>query len=297
MATQDEQVPKTLFACALDVLRTGDGFAKADKSSKYAALWKSGAIEEIVSVEDETDAMPDHPARPDNVVVVAPQKVKQGSRKAFVHGLAHAESYAIDLMWDMVARFVDQQLPREFYDDWVRIADEESQHFHAWAHRLTELGSFYGDLPGHDGLWDSAHETRGDILTRMAIVHLVHEARGLDVAPNAVARFEKADDQISLKILSKNYREEQTHVGAGVKWFRYVCEREGEDPIKKFQEIVPKYFQGKLKPPFNKEARDAAGLYEEWYMPLSSLAAPVSKEATVSAATESAVAAEERQRP
>ncbi|RLN37391.1 hypothetical protein BBO99_00003862 [Phytophthora kernoviae] len=183
--------------------------------------------------------------------------------------LAHAESYAIDLMWDIVARFMPLNLPRAFYDDWVRIAGEEADHFNSWAHRLTELGSFYGDLTGHEGLWDAAYETRDNILARLAVVHLVHEARGLDVFPNAVQRFKKASDEVSLTIIHKNYREETTHVGAGVRWFRYVCERDGEDAIGKFHEIVPQYYKGTLKPPFNTEARDKAGMLEEWYLPLS----------------------------
>ncbi|RLN65095.1 hypothetical protein BBJ28_00018252 [Nothophytophthora sp. Chile5] len=262
--------PPTLFACALDVLRTGDAFAKAEKTARYVAQWQSGAVSVVFNEQDDVSNVPDHPARPEDVQVVAASKAKQGSRKAFVHSLVHAESYAIDLMWDMVCRFVALDLPRAFYDDWVRIAGEEAQHFSSWAHRLTELGSFYGDLAGHEGLWDAAHETRGDLLARLAVVHLVHEARGLDVFPNAVKRFEKASDEESLTIIHKNYREETTHVGAGVRWFRFVCEREGDDAVAKFHEIVPQYYKGVLKPPFNKEARDKAGMAEEWYLPLSS---------------------------
>ena len=173
-------------------------------------------------------------------------------------------------MWDMVCRFVPLNLPRAFYDDWVRIAGEEADHFTSWARRLTELGSFYGDLTGHQGLWDAAYATRTSMLARLAVVHLVHEARGLDVFPSAVQRFEKADDQASLELIHKNYREETTHVKAGVRWFRYVCERDGNDPIATFHAIVPQYYKGRLKPPFNKEARRQAGMVEEWYVPLSS---------------------------
>jgi uncharacterized ferritin-like protein (DUF455 family) len=167
-------------------------------------------------------------------------------------------------MWDMICRFVTLALPMTFYDDWVRIAREEAEHFTSWATRLTELGSFYGDLPGHDGLWDSAQDTAESALARLAVVHLVHEARGLDVYTNAVQRFERADDTVSLAIINKNYRD-----AAGVKWFRFLCARDDRDPITTFHETVRRYFQGALKPPFNKEARDAAGLMDEWYLPLT----------------------------
>jgi uncharacterized ferritin-like protein (DUF455 family) len=97
--------------------------------------------------------------------------------------IAHAESYAIDLMWDIMCRFgpTIPSLPRSFYDDFVRIANEEAQHYLSWANRLLDLDCHYGALPGHDGLWDSAKETSHDILARLALVHLVHEARGLDI--------------------------------------------------------------------------------------------------------------------
>lgn len=74
-------------------------------------------------------------------------------------------------------------MPAEFYDDFVRIASEEAAHFQSWARRLEEMGSSYGALPCHDGLWDDAHATSDDLLARFALVHMVHEARGLDVFP------------------------------------------------------------------------------------------------------------------
>jgi uncharacterized ferritin-like protein (DUF455 family) len=262
---------KTLFQCGLDVLLTSDAFEKASKTAEYVKKWQEGEIHEIYNENDDLQAVPDVPARPENVKNVAMSKAKQGSRKAFVHSLAHAESYAIDLMWDMVCRFVGKyDLPKEFYNDWVRIAGEEADHFSSWAQRLKELDSFYGELPGHDGLWTSAQDTSSDILARLAVVHLVHEARGLDVFPLAVRRFEKAKDQVSLQIIHKNFNEEKNHVKTGVKWFKYLCHDVFLlNPIEKYQQIVPQYFYGILKPPFNKDARDEAGLEEEWYLPLS----------------------------
>lgn len=83
-AMADTQTP-TLFACALDVLTTGDAFAKAEKTAEYVAQWKSGAIKEVCNEDDDVNNVPDHPARPENVEVVPAYKAKQGSRKAFVH--------------------------------------------------------------------------------------------------------------------------------------------------------------------------------------------------------------------
>lgn len=66
-------------------------------------------------------------------------------------------------------------MPREFFSDFVKVAQDEGRHFTLLAARLEELGSFYGALPAHDGLWDSAMATSKDLLSRLAIEHCVHE--------------------------------------------------------------------------------------------------------------------------
>lgn len=66
-------------------------------------------------------------------------------------------------------------MPRDFFTDFVKVAQDEGRHFTLLAERLKELGSFYGALPAHDGLWDSATATSKDLLARLAIEHCVHE--------------------------------------------------------------------------------------------------------------------------
>ncbi|XVF75675.1 hypothetical protein PTKIN_Ptkin13bG0205500 [Pterospermum kingtungense] len=226
------------------------------------------------------------------------------SRQAIVHSLVHTESWAIDLSWDIVARFGKQEaMPREFFTDFVKVAQDEGRHFSLLAARLEELGSSYGALPAHDGLWDSAIATSKDLLARLAIEHCVHEARGLDVLPTTISRFRNGGDDGTADLLETVvYPEEITHCAAGVKWFKYLCLRyrypalyqdslcqeseagrsetqmeEGtEEVIQKFQAIVRTHFRGPLKPPFNEKARKAAGFGPRWYEPLA-VKAPASE--------------------
>lgn len=219
------------------------------------------------------------------------------SRQAIVHSLVHTESWAIDLSWDIIARFGKQEgMPREFFTDFVKVAQDEGRHFNLLAKRLEELGSSYGALPAHDGLWDSAIATSKDLLARLAIEHCVHEARGLDVLPTTISRFRNGGDNETADLLETVvYPEEITHCAAGVKWFKYLCLRsktpalsrdnlsseengdketeistEGnEEVIQKFHAIVRTHFRGPLKPPFNEEARKAAGFGPQWYEPLA----------------------------
>ena len=90
---------------------------------------------------------------------------------------------ATDLALDMASRFVGQNLPKAFYNDWLCVADDKSHHFLMLSDRLAQLGAAYGDLPAHDGLWQAAHATTHDLLARLAIAPLALGARGLDVTP------------------------------------------------------------------------------------------------------------------
>jgi uncharacterized ferritin-like protein (DUF455 family) len=189
-------------------------------------------------------------------------------RIALLHALAHIELNAIDLGWDIIARFSGEALPRHFFDDWVGVASDEAEHFELLARRLRELGARYGDLPAHDGLWESAIATADDLLARLAVVPLVLEARGLDVTPEISARLERAGDPQSAMLLQSIYGDEIGHVAAGVRWFDRLCHARGLVPEEVFRDRVRRCFRGDLKPPFNQKARAAAGFPAHYYEPL-----------------------------
>ncbi|MGH7062986.1 MAG: ferritin-like domain-containing protein, partial [Stellaceae bacterium] len=188
---------------------------------------------------------------------------------ALLHALAHIELNAIDLGWDIVARFSEERLPRRFFDDWVRVAVEEAGHFELLARRLADLGVEYGDLPAHDGLWEAAMATADDLLARLAIVPLVLEARGLDVTPAMAAQLERVGDHESAAVLHRIYQDEIGHVAVGRRWFDHLCQARRLVPAEVFADRVRRCFKGDLKPPFNHVARAAAGLPAAYYEPLA----------------------------
>lgn len=190
----------------------------------------------------------------------------QRGRVALLHAIAHIELNAIDLAWDLIARYADLGLPRQFLDDWVAVANDEARHFLAVSGRLRELDAAYGDLPAHDGLWEAAERTAGDILARLAVVPLVLEARGLDVTPPMIERLERAGDAESAAILTMIYQEEIGHVAAGMRWFRYLCEQRRLCPRETWQNLIAQNFAGQLKPPFNTDARNSADFPAEFYL-------------------------------
>jgi uncharacterized ferritin-like protein (DUF455 family) len=199
-------------------------------------------------------------------------------RIALLHALAHIELNAIDLAWDIIARFADGALPRVFFDDWTGVAAEEAGHFTLLEHRLGQLGAGYGDLPAHDGLWEAAAATADDLLARLAVVPLVLEARGLDVTPDMIERLDRLGDPESAAVLRMIYEDEIGHVATGRRWFEHACAaRGGLPPMETYHALVRRHFRGQLKPPFNAEARQRAGFAASFYEPLAAtMAAGVS---------------------
>lgn len=135
--------------------------------------------------------------------------------------------------------------------------------------RLRQLGSHYGAMPAHDGLWDAAAGTAHDPMARLAVVPMVLEARGLDVTPATVERFLAAGDSATAAILSRIFNDEIRHVRAGTKWFESACFAANLVPEAAWQALVTRNFRGLIKPPFNDSARDSAGLSREYYQPLA----------------------------
>ncbi|PJE29523.1 hypothetical protein PSM7751_01046 [Pseudooceanicola marinus] len=265
---------KTLAEMAVEVLTTADGREKTALSHRHAATWFAArAAGEEIPIGQA--APPLRPARPEKPALLDPREVprrRPGSpqgRIAILHAVAHIELNAVDLHWDMVARFTHVPFPIGFYDDWVKSADEESKHFNLICDCLESLGSHYGALPAHAGMWRAAEDTVDDIYGRLAVVPMVLEARGLDVTPNMIEVFRKAQLQNVIDALEVIYAEEVGHVAYGSKWFNFLCGRDGLDPKPKFHELVRHYFHGALKPPFNEEKRAEAGLPPDFYWPLA----------------------------
>lgn len=257
----------SLRAAACAVLNAADPADKVALTRRAAGDWFAGRI---AALGDQRP--PDRPARPDRPTLAPPKDMaKRGrggsaaNRAALLHALAHIELNAIDLAWDAVARDWGHDLPRGFFDDWVRVADDEARHFVMLQELLAGLGAAYGDLPAHDGLWQSAQVTAHDLAARMAVAPMLLEARGLDVTPATVERMNRMGETAAARALQAIYDDEITHVAAGCRWFHYLAAAAGEEPAALWRRLVATYFKGQLKAPFNVPARTQAGLPEEYY--------------------------------
>lgn len=266
----------TLREMAVEVLSTSDPWEKTALSRAHAAQWASDrAAGKAIALGRASP--PDFPARPAKPELLSPRDVPQrkpgtpNGRAAMLHAIAHIELNAVDLHWDIIARFPDTEFPLGFYDDWVKAADEESKHFGLLSDCLESHGTHYGAFPAHAGMWQAASDTATDIMGRLAVVPMVLEARGLDVTPGMIKLFQQAKDTQTVAALQVIYAEEVAHVAYGSKWFHFLCGRMNQDPKETFHTLVQRYFHSTLRPPFNEEKRAEAGIAPDFYWPLTEL--------------------------
>jgi len=253
----------SIFEVAAACVASCDAQEKVSGTGKAASLWRSGAL----SLDGHDAPRPiGEPGRPEHPLLVSPRDLPKRAlhtlpgRAALIHAVAHIEFNAINLAWDAVYRFRD--MPRRYYDDWVRVADEEAYHFRMLRERLHALGYDYGEFTAHNGLWEMARETAYDPLVRMALVPRVLEARGLDVTPAMMERLRSAGDEETAAILEIILRDEIGHVEIGTRWFRYLCAQRGLAPESTFGRLIAYHMKGHVKGPFHRDARLRAGFSE-----------------------------------
>ena len=257
--------PGELRAEALRLLAESDAQIKADSSMALKHRWEAGELSlDRAAVLRSDAAIPGRPTRP---TLVPPRALERrpmntvAGRAALIHALAHIEFNAINLALDAIWRFPD--MPPEFYVDWLKVASEEALHFNLLNTHLSSLGFGYGDFNAHNSLWEMAEKTCEDVLARMALVPRTLEARGLDATPAVRAKLAQAGDEAAAAILDIILRDEVGHVAIGNRWYGWLCQQQGSEPLSTYRALARQYNAPVLKGPFNLEARRAAGFTEE----------------------------------
>ncbi|WWC64672.1 uncharacterized protein I303_107283 [Kwoniella dejecticola CBS 10117] len=281
-ATLPEDLPTSLLGFAHLILRTSNPELKCLLTREAVTRLRAGKLKsirpsvgEIKREREKEGGLLGEPPREVEMIAPgkAPRRGKGGSEKSrimMLHALANIEQYAIDLAWDIIARFADftvngERLPVEYFLDWAKVAEDEAKHYTLLARRLVELGSYFGAHTVHAGLWESATQTADSLSARIAIIHLVAEARGIDMNPLTLAKLQAAGDKESSRVLEIIHADEITHVTTGHRWFTWLCQKQGVDPITTFREEVFANFRGKIKGPFNAADRLKAGLTPDFY--------------------------------
>ena len=255
---------KNIFENVFQCLMATDLDNKVALLAQLQQDWADDQFE--FSATNQIERVPD-PGRPEKPELVPPKALprrrlgSQEGHAALMHSIAHIEFNAVNLALDAIYRF--QNMPKQYYSDWLGVAGEEAYHFQIVREHLSHLGYEYGDFPAHNGLWMTTYETDHDPLIRMALVPRTLEARGLDVTPPMMSKLRAIGDKRGVEILKILLRDEIGHVEVGTRWFRYLCEQRQQNPFNTFQDIIDQYYHGDLSGPFNYEARQQAGFSKE----------------------------------
>lgn len=253
-----------LRCLALDALTEPDPARKLADVETGWALANAGCTANAALRLNPALPLPGRPALPrlvDTSALPRRSPFTLSGRAALLHAVAHIEFNAINLALDAVWRF--DGMPPAYYRDWWQVAFEESQHFRLLQDHLRSLGHDYGDFDAHDGLWAMVERTREDPIARMALVPRTLEARGLDATPPMQARLARAGDHAAVHILGVILRDEIGHVAIGNRWYRWLCEHAGVDPVAHYEVLAARHGAPRLKGPFNFDARERAGFTVE----------------------------------
>ena len=239
-----------------------EALATCDVAAKLAAV-AAIALDTALDCDGriaEPRTLPGRPLRPNLIAATDVPRRGIGSREgraALIHALAHIEFNAINLALDVVWRFAT--MPPNFYREWMQVAREEALHFSLLQAHLKTLGFDYGDFPAHNGLWEMAEKTGNDVLARLALVPRTLEARGLDASIPMRDKLLAVGDTAAAAIIDIILRDEIRHVAVGNFWYRQVCSERNLDPIATYATLAARYDAPRLRGPFNREARLAAG--------------------------------------
>lgn len=242
---------------------------KNEKFEKFEKFYKAFLNDET-NFEKEYIAPPlIEPSYKNFMKIVKPKEVKirkyfdtKEGKASLLHTIAHIEYSAIDLALDAALRF--QNLPKDYYNDWLEVASDEIRHFKMLESLLEEIGYKYGDFEVHTNLFEAMKKTE-KFVDRMGIVPRYLEANGLDQNPKIMKKLESNPDAFNQKILDALnviLEEEISHVSKGDRWFKYACEKESLDFEDEYISLLKRFYPESLngvKNDMNFEARKMAG--------------------------------------
>lgn len=256
-----------LRQAALEILALTDPEIKVSRTFQlFDCYQQQGIVINNAAIYDEVELhLPGRPQKPELVPPLEVPRRKMDTiqgRASLMHSLAHIEFNAINLALDAIWRF--QDMPKEYYEDWLQVAKEEAHHFSLVNDHLCTLGFIYGDFPAHNSLWEIVERTSDSVIARMALVPRTMEARGLDAVPSIRDRFKQIKEVRAVEILEIILHDEIGHVLIENRWFNFLCSKEGLSPIATYRQLAELYRAPVLKGLFNIEARKQVGFrYEE----------------------------------
>ena len=183
---------------------------------------------------------------------------KDETRGRVLHFFANHELLATELMALVLLKF--PEAPKAFRRGILKTLKDEQEHTRMYVRRLADMGMVFGQFPVNGYFWKmiAPMSTPMDYVSRLS---LTFEQANLDFSAYFAQRFGLIGDRASQALMEKIYRDELTHVGYGLKWFR-----RWKDPKLTDWQAYEKQLEFPMSPqrakavPFNLKARQQVGL-------------------------------------
>ena len=117
---------------ALEILVLNDAQIKVSRVFRLFEDYRRQLVGLNLSVTFDSQDL-ELPGRPEKPKLIPPLQVPKRrmdsieGRASLLHSLAHIEFNAMNLALDAIWRFPD--MPKQYYEDWLQVATEESYHF------------------------------------------------------------------------------------------------------------------------------------------------------------------------
>ena len=247
--------------------------ASADAQSKVSQLLdlfheyqnQKISLDVARKIDAQGLSLPGRPLKPELVLPKLVPKRRMDSpegRAGLLHSLAHIEFNAMNLALDAIWRF--PSMPKEYYEDWLKVAKEEAYHFSLVNEHLHALGFSYGDFPAHNSLWEMVERTTDSVIARMALVPRTMEARGLDAVPAIRDRFVQIKETRAVEILEIILNDEIGHVLIGNRWFNFLCAQDNISPITAYRELAAKIHSHRTPPEHQRRCTNGSIFVAGW---------------------------------
>lgn len=186
------------------------------------------------------------------------------ARAVLLHAFANHELLAVELMALALLKFPDA--PPAFRRGLVHTLREEQEHTRLYMERMeAEGGLKFGDLPVNGFFWKSI-QGMASPLDYVSQLSLTFEQANLDYARHYGQLFRQMGDEATGGLLDRIYKDEISHVGYGLRWFRRWKEpARGDWEAWSGSMVFPlSPARAKGNAPFNREGRRAAGFSEDF---------------------------------
>jgi len=147
-----------------------------------------------------------------------PALIDEENRGRLLHFFANHELLAAELMALALLRF--PEAPAAFREGLARTLVEELKHTRWYLARMEACGVAFGQYPVSGFFWDAV-SSMAEPIDYVSRLSLTFEQANLDYARHYAELFETVGDRRSAAILGRIYRDEISHVGYGLHWFRH----------------------------------------------------------------------------